>query len=232
MNAKRNAKGAITAITHPNAKAEMALQYRDIIITAARMVDHGVLDVQENVSWGRLKIHTVPLIRSMGKGTEGQPKMREEFEVENEGVVIPIQIRWLANPCTIRERRQKGEIAASSVVFVVKRSKMAQSLVKKGIKVAGAWYRVETYTNMGPDSRCELCCGWGHIENKCGSKPQCGYSSGHHRTSDHTCNVVGWTAKQGSLCDHTLEKCPNCNGNNIAFRRRWVKKSEATGAAR
>jgi len=63
MNAKRNAKGAITAITHPNATAEMALYYRDIIITAARTVDTGVVDVEENESWERLKIHAVPLIR-------------------------------------------------------------------------------------------------------------------------------------------------------------------------
>jgi len=48
MNAKRNAKGAITAITHPNATAEMAMQYCDIIITAARTVDRGVMDVEEN----------------------------------------------------------------------------------------------------------------------------------------------------------------------------------------
>ena len=46
MNTKRNSKGAITAITHPNATAEMALQYLDIIITAARMVDKGVVDIQ------------------------------------------------------------------------------------------------------------------------------------------------------------------------------------------
>jgi hypothetical protein len=114
----------------------------------------------------------------------------------------------------------------------LKRSRVAQSLVKKGIKAAGVWYRVETYMNEGPDSRCELCCGWGHIENKCGSKPKCGYCSGHHRTSDHKCNVVGCTAKQGSLCGHTLEKCPNCKGNHIAFSSRCVKKTEATEAAR
>ena len=143
MNAKRNAKGAITAITHPNATAEMALQYRDIIITAARTVNKGVVDVEENESWERLKIHAVPLIRYMGKGTEGLRKMREEFEAENEGIVIRTQVRRLANPRTIRERRQKGEIAASSVVFVVKESKVAQSLVNKGIKAAGVWYRVE-----------------------------------------------------------------------------------------
>ena len=44
MKAKRNAKGAIPALTHPNATAEIALQYREIIITAARTIDNGVVD--------------------------------------------------------------------------------------------------------------------------------------------------------------------------------------------
>jgi len=138
MNAKRNAKGASNAITHPNATGEMALQYRDIIITAARTVDKGVVDVEENESWERRKIHAVPLVRYMGKGREGLQKMREEFEAENEGIVIPTQVRWLAKPCPIRERRQNREIAASSVVFVVKGSRVAQSLVKNGINGRGS----------------------------------------------------------------------------------------------
>jgi len=50
INAKWNAKGVITAITHPHATAEMALQYRDIIITAARTVDPGVMDFEEDTS--------------------------------------------------------------------------------------------------------------------------------------------------------------------------------------
>jgi hypothetical protein len=232
MNARRNAKGAITAITHQNATAEMAMRYRDIIITAARTVDTGVVDVEENETWERLKIDAIPLVRYMGKGTEGLQKMQEEFEAENEGVAIPTQVRWLANPHTIRERRQNGEITASSVVFVVKGSKVAQNVMKKGIKAAGVWHRVEAFTSAGPDSRCELCCGWGHIENKCDNKPKCGYCSGNHRTSDHKCNVEGCTAKQGSLCGHTLEKCPNCKGNHIAFSSRCAKNSEAARAAR
>jgi hypothetical protein len=39
-------------------------------------------------------------------------------------------------------------------------------------------------------------------------------------------------AKQGSLCGHTLENCPNCKGNYIAFSSRCAKKSEAAKAAR
>ena len=66
--------------------------------------------------------------------------MREEFELENEGIVIITHVRWLANPRTIRERRNNGGIAASSVVFVLKRSKVAQSLIRKGIMAAGVWY--------------------------------------------------------------------------------------------
>jgi hypothetical protein len=63
MNTKRNAKGAITAITHPNATAEKALKYCDIMCTAARTVDKGVVDVKENESWERLTIHAVPVIQ-------------------------------------------------------------------------------------------------------------------------------------------------------------------------
>jgi hypothetical protein len=126
MNARRNAKGTITAITHHNVTVEMAMWYRDIIITAARTVDKGVVDVEENETWERLKIHAVPLAQYMGKGTEGLQKMRQELEVENEGIAIPTQVRWLANPRTIRERKQNGEITTSSVVFVVKGRKMAQ----------------------------------------------------------------------------------------------------------
>jgi len=119
MNARRNARGAITAIMHQNATAEMALRYHDMIITATQTVQKGVVDVQENQSWEWLMIHAVPLVRYMRKGTEGLQTMLEESEAENDGVMITTQVRWLANSCAIRERRQYGEIAASSVVFVV-----------------------------------------------------------------------------------------------------------------
>jgi len=71
MNAKRNAKGVITAITHPNATVKMALQYHNIFITVVRAVDKGLVDVEENEYRERLKIHPVPVIRYMGNGTEG-----------------------------------------------------------------------------------------------------------------------------------------------------------------
>jgi len=84
----------------------------------------------------------------------------------------------------------------------------------------------------GPDRRCKLYCEWGHIKNKCGSKPRCGYCSGHHQRSDHKSNVMGYTAKQGSLCGHTVEKCPNCKEIHIVLSSRCVKKTEATEEVR
>jgi len=171
MKAQRNAKGAITAIAHPNATARIALLYRDIIVPVARMVNNGVEDFEESESWVRLQIQIVLVLRYMGKVTDGIQQMGEQLGAENAGIVIHTQLRWLANPSTIRERRKNRVIAASLVVFVVKGSKVAQRSVNTGMKAAGVWYRVRTYTNLGPESRCELCCAWGHMEDKCGNKP-------------------------------------------------------------
>ena len=87
-----NAKGAITATTYQNATAEMALQFHNLIISAARSFHKGVVDVEENQSWEMLMIHAVSLVRYMGKGTEGLQKMRDEFEAENKGIAIPTQV--------------------------------------------------------------------------------------------------------------------------------------------
>lgn len=113
---------------------------------------------------------------------------------------------------------------------MVKQSRVAQNLIKKCIKAVGVWYRVDTFTNKCPDSKCELSCGWGHIQNNCGSKPKCGYWSSYHQTRDHKCNVVGCTTKQESLCSHVLQQSPDCKGNHIEFSSRCKKKSEAAKA--
>lgn len=143
-------------------------------------------------------------------------------------IAIPTHGWWLANPHTIMERRQNGEIVTSSVAFVIKGSKAAQELVNKRIKAAGVRYRVNTYTNVGPDSRSELCCVWNHIENKCCSKPMHGSYSGYHQTRDH---AAGCIVKQRSHCGHTLEKYPNCKRNHIASSSRCMKKTEAAKVA-
>jgi len=73
-------------------------------------------------------------------------------------------------------------MAASSVVLTEKGSEVAhsarrnffeaaQSACRTIVKVAGVWYRAEAFPNAVPGSSCELGCGWGHKENKCGNKP-------------------------------------------------------------
>jgi len=62
MNAKRNVKSASRAIMHLNATAEMALRYRDMILTAARTVDQEVNAIEESQSWDTPKIHALPLV--------------------------------------------------------------------------------------------------------------------------------------------------------------------------
>jgi len=105
----------------------------------------------------------------MEKYKDGLEKMRDEEETE--GIVIPTQVRWLANSRTSREWRQNGKIAASSEVVVVMGSKVAESLVKKDIKATQVRYRVETYTNVVPDSRCVKkteATGWARQSRKTG----------------------------------------------------------------
>jgi hypothetical protein len=58
--------------------------------------------MEGNESWERLKIHTFPLVRYMGKGIKGLQKMSEEIQAENEGVAIPAKVKWLSNPRIIR----------------------------------------------------------------------------------------------------------------------------------
>jgi len=126
MNARRLAKGEITAIAHLNSTAKMIRRYHDMIITAARTVVKGVVDVEENESSERLKIHEVPHIQYMGKGMEGLQMMQEEFEAENEGIQIPTTVWRLGNLHTMMEWRLHRDIVASSVVCVVKGSNTAQ----------------------------------------------------------------------------------------------------------
>jgi hypothetical protein len=127
----------------------------------------------------------------MGKGTEGLQKMMEEIQAETKGVTIPAQVRWLSNPRTIKEREQRGENTALSVVFMVKGKKVAQGLVSKGVTAVGVWYKVEPYTNAEGDSLCKLCCRWGHIESKCNHQPPCGNCAGPHGSDEQRCNIVG-----------------------------------------
>jgi len=77
MNTNRHSRGIIMAVTDNKATAAMAQIYRSVNITTACTVTKVVIDVRENKSWDRLKIHAVPLVRYMGKGIECLKKMQE-----------------------------------------------------------------------------------------------------------------------------------------------------------
>ena len=101
---RRNTCGMLSGLSTPYTPVFQLLAYRDTIIQAARTVDPGIINITSNETWKRVKIHGVPLFLYMGKGTNGLNKLREEIEVENEGVEIPMEIRWLGRVSTIRDR--------------------------------------------------------------------------------------------------------------------------------
>jgi hypothetical protein len=104
INARRNSRGQITAIAHHNTATEMALLSRDASITAARLVHKGVIDVEGNESWESLKIHTILLVRYLGKGTKGLQNLRKEIKAEICSVMIAAPVQWPSHSHTIKER--------------------------------------------------------------------------------------------------------------------------------
>jgi len=230
----KNTRGCLSTITTPAATAEMLIRYREIVIKAARKVDTGIVDIETNELWERVKMHGVNFDRYLGKKTGGGlEKLRQELQAENEGVVLPLAINWIGGPKDVQKKKVEGK-KASSVVFAVKGSKMAEKVLKGGLRAAGVKYDVEKFVNAGPDSFCGVCSRWGHVDAKCGSlkMPACMLCAGRHLTKDHKCNVVGCKANAGQNCAHNVDKCVNCKGNHIAKANCCAKKQEAIKVAR
>ena len=95
------------------------------MIKAARKVDAGIVDIEANELWDTGEMHGIKFNRYLGKKTAvGPEKFRQELQAENEGVVLPLAINWIGGVKDVQKKKAEGKIA-SSVVFVVKRSKMA-----------------------------------------------------------------------------------------------------------
>jgi len=230
----KNARGCLSTIMTPAATAEMLIRYREIVINTARKVDAGIVDIETNELWGRVKMHGVNFDRYLGKKTGGGlEKLRQELQAENEGVVLPLAINWIGGPQDVQKKKAEGK-KASSVVFAVKGSKMAEKVLKGGLRAAGVKYDVEKFVNAGQDSFCGVCSRWGHVDAKCGflKMPACMLCAGRHLTKDHKCNVVGCKANAGQNSTHNVDKCVNCKGNHIAKANCCVKKQEAIKVAR
>jgi len=153
----KNTRGCMSTITTPGATADMLIRYREIVIKAARKVDAGIVDIETNELWEKVKMHGVNFDRYLGKKTGGGlEKLRQELQAENEGVVLPLAISWIGGPKDVQKKKGEGK-KVSSVVFAVKGSKMAERVLKGGLRAAGVKYDVEKFMTAGPDSFCGVC---------------------------------------------------------------------------
>jgi hypothetical protein len=231
----RNAKGVLTAITRKESNARQFLFFKDMILMAARKVDPGIINVQSNETWAKLKIHGVPLDQyGPHMDAHGLQTLREDIEAENPGVVIPVALRWVGSPRRIMERYDLGEIRGATVMFAVQDKQAAERLLSTGLRAAGRSYRVERYAIEGPDSMCAKCSAWGHIAEKCDSEVyRCMYCAGNHPTSQHTCGMPDLCkAPKGKLCKFTTEKGANCSGKHNASSAECTHKQTAIREAR
>jgi len=225
----KNTRGCLSTIMNLGAMAEMLIRCREIVIKAARKVDAGIVDIETNELWERVKMHDVNFNRYLGnKPGGGLEKLRQELEAENEGVVLPLTINWIGGPKDV-QKKKADEMKASIVVFAVNSSKMAENVFKGGFRAAGIKYHVEKFINARPDSFCGTGSRWGHVEAECGSlkMPACMLCTGKHLTKHHKCNVVSCKANAGQTSTHTVNKCVNFKGNHIAKANSCVKKQGA-----
>jgi len=212
----------------------MLIRYWEIVIKVARKVDAGIVDIEINELWERVKMHRVNLDRYFWKTTGGGlEKLRKEIHAENEGVVLPFTIDWIGGAKDVQTMTAE-EKNASLVVFAVKGSKMGENLLKRGLRGAGIKYNLEMFVNAGPDSFCGICSRWGHVNANCWSLKMlaCLLCAGRHLPKDHKCNVVGCKANAGQNCAYNVDKCVNCQGNHIAKANCCVKIQEAIEMAR
>jgi hypothetical protein len=166
---KRNTRGCLTTITTPGATAEMLIRYREIVIRAAQEVDAGIVDIETNEPWARVKMHGVNFNRYLGNKTGGGvEKLTQELQAENEWVVLALAITWIRGPKDVQKKKGEGK-KASLVVFAVKGSEMAEKVLKGGLRAAGVKYDVERFVTAGLDSFCGVCSRWGNVEAKCGA---------------------------------------------------------------
>jgi hypothetical protein len=77
----KNTWGSLSTVITLGLPADMLIRYREIVIKAARKVDVGIVDIETNELWWRVKIHGVYLVRYLGKKTAGRlEKLRQELQ--------------------------------------------------------------------------------------------------------------------------------------------------------
>jgi hypothetical protein len=235
LSIKRNMKGILSGLVRADSNAQQLLHFKDLVLKAAREADSGIVGVESNETWAKVKIHGVSLERYMTEtGPEGLQILREEIEAENPGVVIPTAPHWVGSVNRIMERWGQGEIRGSTVIFAIQDKRIAERLLATGLRAAGLCYKVERYAIEGPDAICANCSGWGHIAEKCDAPARCMYCAEDHPASQHHCLIPTCTEPKGPghLCKYNKEKCANCGGKHVAQSGKCADKQRAILAAR
>ena len=202
-------------------------------LKAARTVDASISDIVVQQRWKWVRIHNVSLTRYMGKGRDGElRKLREELEVENSGVRIPAEIRWLGG-AKVRARFQEEKEGTSSVAAAVLGEATFNRLCRYGVRLFGARYGAGACEEVRPNAFCSRCSGWGHIAPHCeAAEPKCSICAKDHEDTNHRCPVEGRKVGSGRLCPHRTTKCANCGGPHGAWADACAAKGEARGKAR
>lgn len=101
-------------------------------------------------------------VYNMARGSGGLQKLREDLEVENEGVRVPAAARWLCEAAT-RTRYNECRPTRSSMMLAVAGKVAASRLSQKEARLSGVRHEVEAFVEARPDAFCRRYCAWGHI---------------------------------------------------------------------
>ena len=142
--------GKYQGSTQPTSSAEQLLGHRDEVIRAARSADPSVTGVEARTAWWWIKVHSIPVARYLGRGSGDTESLREELEVENEGVRIPSSVRWLSGAASVKARHD-NIITASSVVCAVSDESGYRSIRKGGLRLQGRRCEADAYEEVWPD---------------------------------------------------------------------------------
>jgi hypothetical protein len=81
-------RGTITALATPQASADMLVAWREVVVTATRSIDQGIINLEKNETWEKVKMHGISFDQYAVKKSGGLGKLRQEIQSEKEGVVV------------------------------------------------------------------------------------------------------------------------------------------------
>ena len=144
--------GAISGLLTEKSNVEDLIKDHAItLIRAAKLVAEGLIGVETLERWQRLKVHGMPLMRSLGVGE--MELLCREIE-SSTGIRLKTTPRWLINEARLEERLESGNGRGSAIMITVENEVEASRLCAKGLRSGGAPKVVEKYWEAGPSSIC------------------------------------------------------------------------------